>query len=304
MAQTVGGRPVKRADTPGTVTAVADRGWESYDQVVDAYDAVWHPNFEPVAGDLVALAGIPDLPAGSAVLDVGTGTGVVAAEAAQRVARAVIVGLDPSVPMLVRARAHARLAPVAAVAPGLPFRDSMFDAVVANLVLSHFEDYERSLTDMVRVLRPGRALGLTAWGSVDNEPVDDGYQREFNALWKSTAARFVDIDAAADVIDAAIPWEAWFGDPARLRGVLEGNGLRRVVLQGRTYRHEVPQPVMLAGYETSFWGRYLHQALGDADWQRFRHEVAGAAHAALPDPIARVDQLLIAVGTRRHETSS
>jgi ubiquinone/menaquinone biosynthesis C-methylase UbiE len=286
------------------VTPVADRGWQSYDQVVDAYDSVWHPSFEPVARDLVALAGIPDLPAGSAVLDVGTGTGVVAVEAARRVARGVVVGVDPSVPMLVRGRAHARLAPVAAVAPGLPFRDSTFDAVVANLVLTHFEDYDSALTDMVRVLQPDGTLGLTAWGSLDDEPVDDGHQRELNAIWKSTAARFVDIDAATDVIDAAIPWEGWFGDAARLRGALEGKILRRVALQGCTYRHEVTQPVMLAGYETSFWGRYLRHALDDADWRRFRHDVAEAARAALPDPITRVDQLLIAVGTKRHETSS
>jgi SAM-dependent methyltransferase len=286
------------------VAGVADRRWQSYDPVVDAYDDVWHPNFEPVARDLVDLAGIPVLPSGAAVLDVGTGTGVVAVEAARRVARGVIVGVDPSVPMLVRSRAHARLAPVSAVAPGLPFRESTFDAVVANLVLSHFQDYDSSLTDIVRVLRPGAPLGLTAWGAMGDEPVDDGHQRELNAIWKGAAARFVDIDTATDVVDAAIPWEGWFGDPARLRGALEGNGLRRVQLQGRTYRHEVTQPVMLAGYETSFWGRYLRHALGDADWQRLRDDVAEAAHAALPDPITRVDQLLIAVGTKRHETSS
>ena len=286
------------------MTGVADGRWQSYDQVVDAYDNVWHPNFEPVARDLVALAGIPDLPPGAAVLDVGTGTGVVAAEAALRVAHGLIVGVDPSAPMLVRSRAHARLAPISAVAPGLPFRNSTFDAVLANLVLSHFEDYDSSLTDMVRVLRPGAALGLTAWGSTGDEPVDDGHQRELNTIWKGTAARFVDIDAATDVVDAAIPWEGWFGDPARLRGALEGNGLRRVELHGRTYRHEVTQPVMLAGYETSFWGRYLRHALGHADWQRFRDGVASAAQAVLPDPLTRVDQLLIAVGTKRHEASS
>jgi SAM-dependent methyltransferase len=229
---------------------------------------------------------------------------VVAVAAARRVAHGVIVGVDPSAPMLARGRAHGRLAPVTAVTPGLPFRGSTFDAVLANLVLSHFEDYDSSLIDMARVLRPGAALGLTAWGSMGDEPVDDGHQRELDAIWKAAAARFVDIDTATDAVDAAIPWEGWFGDAARLRGALEGNGLRRVELQGRTYRREVTQPVVLAGYETSFWGRYLRGALGDADWQRFRDDVAEAAHAALPDPITRVDQLLIAVGTKRHEASS
>lgn len=284
------------------MAAVADRGWQSYDAVADAYDRVWHANFEPVAADLVDLAGIGDLPAGSAVLDVGTGTGVVAAEAAQRVSHSVTVGVDPSVPMLIRGRGHARFAPVAAVAPGLPFPDGAFDAVVANVVLSHFEDYDASLADMVRVLRPGSPIGLTAWGSLDDEPVDDGHQRQLTTIWRSTAARFVDIDAATDVVDAAIPWEGWFGDPARLRGALEENGLRRVALHARTYRLEVTQREMLAGYETSFWGRYLRHALGDAGWPLFVHDVAETARITLPDPITRVDQLLIAVGTKRHET--
>lgn len=276
-------------------------GWESYDAVAGEYDRVWHPTFEPVARDLVDLVGLADRPQDGAVLDVGTGTGVVAAAAAP-IHRCVIVGVDPSAPMLELARTHAPVTPVAANAPGLPFPDAAFHAVLANLVLSHFERYDVSLADMVRVLRPGGRLGVTAWGALDDEPVDDGHQRELTALWKSIAKRYVDTDVAADEIDAAIPWEGWLGDPARLRGALEGSGLRDVALHARTYRADVSQREMLAGYETSFWGRYLRHALGDADWQRLRHDVAETAQAALPDPITRVDQLLIAVGSRRFDT--
>ena len=41
--------------------------------------------------------------------------------------------------------------------------------------------------------------------------------------------------------------------------------------------------------------------MGDTEWARFRREVAAAAAEALPDPITRVDQLLIGVGTKRFE---
>jgi ubiquinone/menaquinone biosynthesis C-methylase UbiE len=277
-------------------------GWQTYDSVAEAYDRTWRPNFERVAHDLVEVTGLGDLPSDATVLDVGTGTGVVAIEAARRVARGVIVGVDPSVPMLALARANAPLMPVAAESPGLPFPSGTFDAAVANLVISHFERYDSSLADIVRVLRPGGRLGVTAWGSVDEEPVDDGHQRELTGIWKSIAGRLLDTEAAADAIEDAVRWEGWFGDPARLRGALEGSGLRGVALHGRVYTLDVTQREMLAGYETSFWGRYVRSALDAADWRRLRHEVAETARVALPDPITRVDQLMIGVGTKGFDT--
>jgi ubiquinone/menaquinone biosynthesis C-methylase UbiE len=282
------------------VTAVPR--WEAYDAVAADYDRVWHPTFEPVARDLADLVALADAPDSASVLDVGTGTGVVATAAALHVHEGVIVGVDPSVPMLELGRTHAPLAAVAANAPGLPFPNAAFDAVVANLVLSHFERYDVSLADMVRVLRPGGRLGVTAWGALDDEQIDGGQQHELTAIWKSIVKRYVDADAAADVVDSAIPWEGWFGDPARLRGALEGIGLRDVALRARTYRADVSQQEALAAYDISLWGRYVRYALGDDHWQRFRHDVAEAAQVALPDPITRVDQLLLAVGTRRFET--
>jgi ubiquinone/menaquinone biosynthesis C-methylase UbiE len=276
---------------------VREPGWESYDSVADPYDRVWRPAFEPIAHDVVEIL---DLSSGATVLDVGTGTGVVAMEAARRVPHGVIVGVDPSVPMLMLARLRATLASVAAEAPGLPFPGRVFDAVLANLVLSHFQRYDAALADMIRVLRPGGRLGVTTWGSLDDDPSDGGHQREFTELWRSVAGRFVDIDA--DEIEAAIPWEGWFSDPAHLRGALEGSGLRAVALHGRAYRRDVTQHDMLTGSETSFRGRYIHDALSDADWARFRQEVAETARAALPDPMTRVDQLLIGVGTKAFDT--
>jgi ubiquinone/menaquinone biosynthesis C-methylase UbiE len=283
---------------------VTGRPWHSYDSVAGEYERAWHPSFEPLARDLLELVGLEPH---EVMLDVGTGTGVVAAAAAERAEnteRGFIVGVDPSLRMLHRARERTTAPLAAARAPGLPFPARSFDVVAANLIISHLERYETGLSDMVRVLRPGGRLGVTTWGSLDDEPVDDGQQRQLTGIWRSIARRFVDTDAAADVVDAAIPWEAWFGDPAHVRGALEGSGLRHVDLEARTYRRCVSQRDALAGSETSFWGRYLRHTLGDADWARFRREVAVAAVEALPDPITRVDQLLIGVGAKRFATPS
>ena len=274
------------------------RPWQSYDSVAREYDRAWHPSFEPVARDLLDLVALEPH---EAMLDVGTGTGVVAAAAVERADSAVIVGVDPSLPMLQLAREHVAVPLAAALVPGLPFPARMFDVVVANLVVSHVEQYDAALADMVRVLRPGGRLGVTAWGTLDDEPVDDGQQRQLTGIWRSIAGRFVDIDAADGVIETAIPWEAWFGDPAHMQAALEGSGLRSVDLRSRMYRRCVSQREALAGSETSFWGRYLRHTVGDTEWARFRREVAAAAAEALPDPITRVDQLLIGVGTKRFE---
>jgi ubiquinone/menaquinone biosynthesis C-methylase UbiE len=283
---------------------VTGRPWHSYDAVAGEYERAWHPSFEPLARDLLDLVALEPH---ETVLDVGTGTGVVAAAAAERAEqtqRGFIVGVDPSLAMLHHARAHTTAPLAAARAPGLPFPARTFDVVVANLLISHLERYETGLSDMVRVLRPGGRLGVTTWGSLDDEPVDDGQQRQLTGIWQSIAGHFVDVDAAADVVDAAIPWEAWFGDPAHLRGALESSGLRHVDVQARMYRRCVSHREALAGYATSFWGRYLRHTLGDADWARFRRDVAAAAAEVLPDPITRVDQLLIGVGTKRFATPS
>ena len=104
--------------------------WRSYDQVAEPYERVHSPRTSLVAADLVTVAGI--LP-GERVLDVGTGTGVVA-EAAMRAAGdgTMVVGVDASVPMVLeghRSRPTVRL--VAAQAIDLPFRDGRFDVVTA-----------------------------------------------------------------------------------------------------------------------------------------------------------------------------
>jgi SAM-dependent methyltransferase len=271
--------------------------WQSYDAVAGAYDRSWHPAFEAVARDLVELVAVaPD----DAVLDVGTGTGVTAAATGATTEHGGLVGIDPSIPMLRLARSHAPLAAAAAQAPGLPFPAGTFDIVVANLVVSHFPRYDDALADMVRVVRPGGRVGITAWGARDDEPVDDAEQRELTEIWKSTAAQFIDTDAAADVVDAAIPGEGWFADPARLRGALVGSRLRSVEVHDRVYRRALSLERALAGYETSFWGRYLRHVLGDGQWTRFCADIATAAAAALPDPIMRVDQLLIGVGSKSY----
>jgi Methylase involved in ubiquinone/menaquinone biosynthesis len=93
---------------------------------------------------------------GQRVLDVATGTGVVARAALTITGDPVdIVGLDPSIGMLVAGREKARFPLVEAGGEHLPFRDASFDMITIGFALRHFADLDAVFRDCRRVLRPG-----------------------------------------------------------------------------------------------------------------------------------------------------
>jgi len=100
--------------------------------------------------------------AGSHVLDIGTGSGEVAAKSAAR--GATVVGLDFAEAMITLAsRTHPGLTFVVGDAQAPPFADRSFDAIVGNFTFHHLSDQRRALGSWRRLLRPGGWLALTVW---------------------------------------------------------------------------------------------------------------------------------------------
>ena len=96
---------------------------------------------------------------GMTLLDVATGTGLVARAAAEVVqTREGVVGVDPSAGMLREAR-RAFGGPLAqGRIEGLPFRDGLFDFVTIGYALRHAADLEIAFRECLRVLAPGGRL--------------------------------------------------------------------------------------------------------------------------------------------------
>jgi demethylmenaquinone methyltransferase/2-methoxy-6-polyprenyl-1,4-benzoquinol methylase len=93
---------------------------------------------------------------GSRVLDVATGTGLVAREALVLTgAQGMVVGLDPSAGMLGEAARCAGARLVRATGERLPFRDASFDFVSMGFALRHVADLGQLFRELRRVLRPG-----------------------------------------------------------------------------------------------------------------------------------------------------
>jgi ubiquinone/menaquinone biosynthesis C-methylase UbiE len=104
-----------------------------------------------------------DLRAGQRVLDVATGSGNTAIAAARRFCD--VTGADYVDALLDRGRerAAAERLPVEFVhgdAEDLPFPDASFDVVLSTFGAMFAPDQERTAAEMVRVLRPGGAIGM------------------------------------------------------------------------------------------------------------------------------------------------
>ncbi len=100
---------------------------------------------------------------GSWVLDVASGTGLVARELARKNVR--VVGLDQSPSMVRRGLAAVRDAGledrvrfVLGQAQALPFPDEAFDAVTFTYLLRYVDDPPATLRELARVLRPGGVM--------------------------------------------------------------------------------------------------------------------------------------------------
>lgn len=92
------------------------------------------------------------------LLDIGCGTGAVAAELAWR---GFIVPADSSAQALQYCRRRQLQHLCCADSVRLPFRDATFDAVVALDLLEHIEDDHAAAAEIHRVLRPSGCLFVT-----------------------------------------------------------------------------------------------------------------------------------------------
>jgi demethylmenaquinone methyltransferase/2-methoxy-6-polyprenyl-1,4-benzoquinol methylase len=103
---------------------------------------------------------------GARVLDVATGTGLVALALAERGAQ--VVGLDQSESMLAVAQAELAARPqlagrvrfITGEAEHLPFADGEFDALSFTYLLRYVDDPAATLCELARVVKPGGTLAM------------------------------------------------------------------------------------------------------------------------------------------------
>ena len=145
---------------PDSSDEMVDHMVDFFDHIAPVYDTWAGGQHGRVAARLVDLAA----PAkDEQVLDVGTGTGLVAHLVAPRVSPGLVIGIDLSANMLSIARAaRAKNTQfVGMAAEHLVFRPATFDLVTMGEALAYLADPTTALEEAHRVLRPGGRLAVS-----------------------------------------------------------------------------------------------------------------------------------------------
>eukprot|EP00696_Hemimastix_kukwesjijk_P005111 gnl/Hemi2/16500_TR5512_c0_g1_i1.p1 gnl/Hemi2/16500_TR5512_c0_g1~~gnl/Hemi2/16500_TR5512_c0_g1_i1.p1 ORF type:complete len:282 (+),score=92.76 gnl/Hemi2/16500_TR5512_c0_g1_i1:41-847(+) len=175
--------------------------------------------FHPYTADLLQRVG---LTAGQRVLDVATGTGVVARAAAKAVGPSGrVVAADLAEGMLAYARAQPSEIPIeyiqaSAEKPVVP--DASVDVVTIQQGLQFFPDKAAALTACKNALVPGGKIFAACWRSRAENQWFASFEAAFNKLGHSEWL-------------ASIAGPTAFPDPAALTAALEAAGFRGVTCE-------------------------------------------------------------------------
>src|SRR5438093_3507582 len=169
--------------------------------------------FAPVVENIMRRG---DLKAGQRVLDLGTGTGSVAMQAAAVVGpagRSTGADISPEMLALTRQRlvesGHSNVDLREGRAEQLPANDGTFDALVASLSLMYVIDRAAAAREMRRVLRPGGRFVAAVWAAAEGCDI---------VLFQQTAGKFAPPTACAGSRSRST------GGPDRLRGATGRRG--------------------------------------------------------------------------------
>ena len=145
---------------PDATDEMVDHLIDFFDRIAPVYDSWAGGQHGRVAARLVDL-GTPST--GEHVLDVGTGTGLVAHLMAPRVNPGTVIGIDLSDHMLALARSKQskNVQFLGMAAEHLVFRPHTFDLVTMGEALAYFADPTGALAEANRVLKPGGRLAVS-----------------------------------------------------------------------------------------------------------------------------------------------
>jgi ubiquinone/menaquinone biosynthesis C-methylase UbiE len=197
---------------PDSSDEMIDHLVDFFDRIAPSYDSWAGGQHERVAARLVEVAAPQK---GEHVLDVGTGTGLVAHLVAPRVSPGSVIGIDLSEQMLAIARSKEgkNVQFLGMAAERLVFKPETFDLVTMGQALAYLGDPTDALAEAHRVLRASGRLAVSCQRrSLSTRAQDLFFQglaplarRHYLSLprYSSERARFGEPDVLPQILDAA-----------------------------------------------------------------------------------------------------
>jgi SAM-dependent methyltransferase len=173
----------------------------TWDRMAATYHQELDPRFAPAIDHVIARAALRD---GDEVLDLGTGTGSVALQAARLVRpRGHVLGIDLSPEMIRVAAERAAAAGLTNAAfregnaQAIPAPDGSADVLTSSLCLMFVPDRAAAARECGRVLRPGGRFVASVWGAQEHAELT-GMQRTAGRIAGQKPAPGVGPAALAD----------------------------------------------------------------------------------------------------------
>jgi ubiquinone/menaquinone biosynthesis C-methylase UbiE len=277
---------------PDTSDEMVDHLVDFFDRIAPSYDSWAGGQHERVAARLADVAAPKK---GEHVLDVGTGTGLVAHLVAPRVSPGSVIGIDLSDQMLALARSKRakNVQFLGMAAERLVFKPETFDLVTMGEALAYLADPTDALAEAHRVLRPGGRLAVSNQRRSLSTRAQDLF---FQGLVPLARRHYLSLPRFSSE-------RARFGEPNVLPQILSGAGfdvtrMTEMVTGGRTGDAREWIDLMAGAGPLPFT---LIRALGP----RYRDELEGEVESAMaslgdPDDAFRYHHsYLIAVAVKR-----
>jgi SAM-dependent methyltransferase len=206
-------------------------------KVGDAYEAYVGRWSRRIARSFVPALAVPT---GREWLDVGCGTGALAATVLASADPASLLGVDPSEGFLAEAGRQIddrRVSFRVADARSLPFGDDAFDAVVSGLAVNFVPEPDEAAAELARVARPGGVVAAYVWDYADG-------MQMMRYFWDAAAS----VDPAGAEADEGRRFPLCA--PAPLRALWTAAGLRDVTVRA------IEIPTVFTGFD-DYWQPFL-----------------------------------------------